>query len=408
MRSLLRAKALRLARSSAAAEIALARRESPQRGGRFVGLAEALVHEMPHTLHALSAGVLNEWRATIIVRETAGLTVEQRRLVDSEIAESMNSLDGVGDAQLQARVKKIAYRLNAQAVTDRAARVVTERRVTLRPAPDCMAYLTQLLPMPTAVACLASLQRAADTHPGGDGRTRAQRMADEAAARLTTALTPAGAPDAATVAGSTPASTDAPDAPCREHSLPASTGVVLNVIVSDETLFGDGSEPAMLPGDMPIPAPLLRRMVTDLPREANVWIRRLYTRPDTGQIAAMDSRQRIFTPTMRQLLFIRDHDTCRTPWCNAPARHADHIQPASRGGPTSVNNGQALSEDCNYLRTEPGWTAAEDPASPGRILVTSPTGHVYPSPPRPATTRHRPDIVYRISASEVILTKLLA
>ncbi|MGH8938685.1 MAG: HNH endonuclease, partial [Actinomycetes bacterium] len=33
-----------------AAQVALARRESPSRGGRHLGLAKALVDEMPHTL----------------------------------------------------------------------------------------------------------------------------------------------------------------------------------------------------------------------------------------------------------------------------------------------------------------------------------------------------------------------
>ncbi|MBD8043415.1 HNH endonuclease, partial [Arthrobacter sp. Sa2BUA2] len=43
-------------------QIALARRDSPHRGGRHLGLGKALVHEMPHTLAALSTGVLSEWR----------------------------------------------------------------------------------------------------------------------------------------------------------------------------------------------------------------------------------------------------------------------------------------------------------------------------------------------------------
>ncbi len=33
-----------------AAQVALARRESPSRGARHLGLARALVHEMPHTM----------------------------------------------------------------------------------------------------------------------------------------------------------------------------------------------------------------------------------------------------------------------------------------------------------------------------------------------------------------------
>src|SRR5246127_5874363 len=51
-----------------ASEIALARRDSPTRGGRHLGFAKALVHEMPHTLAALECGALSEWRGTPIVR----------------------------------------------------------------------------------------------------------------------------------------------------------------------------------------------------------------------------------------------------------------------------------------------------------------------------------------------------
>jgi hypothetical protein len=60
------------------AEIALARRESRARGGRLLGLAKALGTEMPRALAALESGELNEWRATLIVRETACLSAEDR------------------------------------------------------------------------------------------------------------------------------------------------------------------------------------------------------------------------------------------------------------------------------------------------------------------------------------------
>jgi hypothetical protein len=65
------------------AQVALARRDSAARGARHLGLAHALVHEMPHTLAALEAGVLTEWRATLIVRESACLSVEDRATVES-------------------------------------------------------------------------------------------------------------------------------------------------------------------------------------------------------------------------------------------------------------------------------------------------------------------------------------
>ena len=66
-----------------AAQVALARRESPARGGRLLGLAKALTTEMPHTLAARQAGQLNEWRATLIVKDTACLSAEDRCAPDS-------------------------------------------------------------------------------------------------------------------------------------------------------------------------------------------------------------------------------------------------------------------------------------------------------------------------------------
>jgi hypothetical protein len=48
------------------AQVALARRESPHRGSRHLGPAEALVGELPHTFEHLRAGRVSEWRATIL------------------------------------------------------------------------------------------------------------------------------------------------------------------------------------------------------------------------------------------------------------------------------------------------------------------------------------------------------
>jgi hypothetical protein len=48
--------------------------------------------------------------------------------------------------ELTSRVRAITYRLDAEAVVKRAAHAQSERRVTLRPAPDTMCWLTALLP----------------------------------------------------------------------------------------------------------------------------------------------------------------------------------------------------------------------------------------------------------------------
>ena len=80
-----------------ASEVALARRDSPARGGQHLGFAKALVYEMPHTLAALECGALSEWRATLIVRESACLDVEDRRTLDAEMCADVSKLDGMGD-----------------------------------------------------------------------------------------------------------------------------------------------------------------------------------------------------------------------------------------------------------------------------------------------------------------------
>src|SRR5690625_658327 len=124
------------------AQVALARRESPHRGGRLLGLAQALVREMPHTYAALAAGTINEWRATLLVRESACLSLPDRAAFDAEVAGDLAALERLGDKQLVARAKQVAYRLDVASVVRRARRAEAERSVSLRPAPDTMSYLT--------------------------------------------------------------------------------------------------------------------------------------------------------------------------------------------------------------------------------------------------------------------------
>lgn len=90
-------------------QLALARRESPVRWNRLLGLAKAQILEMPHTLAALKSGMLNEWRATLLVRETACLSVADRRTVDVELAADTGALEGFGDRKLIAAACRISY-----------------------------------------------------------------------------------------------------------------------------------------------------------------------------------------------------------------------------------------------------------------------------------------------------------
>jgi len=314
-----------------ASEVALARRDSPVRGGRHLGLAKALVHEMPHTMAALKGGALSEWRATLIVRESACLAVEDRRRLDAELCADVAKLEGMGDARITAAAKEIAARLDAQAVVDRAAKAEADRTVTIRPAPDCMAYVTVLLPVAQGVGVYAALKRAAYTT--FDDRSRGQVMADTVVERVMGQ--PAEAPES----------------------------VALNLVMSDQSLWGQDNAPAVLDGYGPIPASLAQRLVRDavVDERSLATLRRLYRDPKSGSLVAMESRSRFLPKGLAGFIGLRDR-TCRTPFCDAPIRHRDHATPRNRGGPTSALNGLGKCERCNYVKEAPGWlvTAGEE------------------------------------------------
>lgn len=167
-------------------QVALARRESPVRGQQHLGLAKVLIGEMPHAFARLAEGSLTEWRATLLARETACLELADRRTIDERLCADPGTLHGVGDRALVVMARRLAQQLDAQACVLRARRAVTERRVSIRPAPDTMAYLTALLPAAQGVAVYAALKAAADRSTAvGDPRSRGQQMADTLVTRIT-------------------------------------------------------------------------------------------------------------------------------------------------------------------------------------------------------------------------------
>jgi hypothetical protein len=338
-----------------ASEVALARRDSPVRGGRHLGFAKALVCEMPHTMAALECGALSEWRATLIVRESACLDVEDRQVLDAELCGDVSKLDGMGDARITAAAKEIAYRLDAQAIVDRAAKAEADRTVTIRPAPDCMTYVTALLPVATGVGVYAALKRSADTT--FDDRSRGQVMADTLVERVTGRPSDVAEP------------------------------VAVNLVLSDETLLAGDNWPAVVEGYGPIPAAVARRLVDGAVADdrSRCTLRRLYRHPTSGALVAMESRSRRFPKGLADFIGIRDQ-TCRTPYCDAPIRHRDHAQPHNRGGPTSGLNGLGECERCNYAKESPGWqvsTHQENDVHAAEFVT--PTGKSYRStaPPLP-------------------------
>lgn len=320
-----------------AAQVALARRESPSRGSRHVGLAQAL-EEMPQTADSFARGQVSEWRVTLVIRETACLSRQDRATVDAELAAAPGGLAAMGDGAAVRECRRSAYRLDPHAFTRRSAKAESERAVSLRPAPDTMSYLTGLLPVVQGVAVYAALSRQADSlRSEGDDRSRGQIMADTLVERVT------------------------------GQSVASAVPVEVHLVMTDSALMHDDGAPAHLDGYGPLPAPFARTWLADT--DAAVWVRRLYTGPAQRDLIAMDSSRRAFSGLLRRFITIRDQ-VCRTPWCDGPIRHIDHVVRRADRGDTSAANGQGLCEACNQAKEGFGWHARAS----GLGTVT-PTGH---------------------------------
>src|SRR5690349_23991391 len=120
-----------------------------------------------------------------------------------------------------------------------------------------MTYLTALLPAHHGVAAYTALTRHADTlKSAGDPRSLAQIKADTLLERTTG--TPGGI-----------------------------SGIEISLVMTDRTLLQADSEPARLTGYGTVPAKWARELIhpdQEPEQELNIWLRRLYTAPDTGDL----------------------------------------------------------------------------------------------------------------------------
>ncbi|MGY0386174.1 HNH endonuclease [Nocardioides sp. WG-D5] len=362
-----------------ASQIALARRVSPDRGAKLLGLAKILLTEMPHTFALMKNGSFSQWQATILARETACLSREDRRVIDHELCATrpdgeLAKAAAMGLRQLENAAKKLAITLDQASIVARAANATTDRRVSLRPAPDTMTWLGALLAVKDGVAVFAALDQAANAaRAAGDERTRGQVMADTLVDRIT-----------------------------GRSTAEAKPRIEVKIVMTADSLASTSDQPAMVEGYGPVPAAWAREALAD----AEVFVRRLFTDP-AGQLVAMESRSRKAPEGLAEFITTRDGGACRTVGCDAPIRNIDHVQRHADGGSTSAQNLQGLCERCNQAKEAIGWQAR--PGPDGSITTITPTGHTYTSPP-PDTWAQDPPPLSRVELSlrDVLLDHALA
>lgn len=256
------------ATASTVQQAARALRLSPHRTRTLLGAAHVWHEEMPHTLTSLRTGMLSEERALLLVKETTYLAPEDRTHIDDDLCADSVTLRGIGTRRLVGLIRARANELDPAALVRRAGRAATDRRVSIRPAPDAMAHVTALLPMAQGVQVYAALRLAAESvrHTCGDGRSTGQIMADTLVERTTG----------------------------QEHA--AAVPVAVNLVVSDATLLGGGHEPAVVldgtgAGHGVVPAAVARHLV------AGALARR--PAPDQGSGRLQDTLVRRADPAPR-------------------------------------------------------------------------------------------------------------
>ena len=438
-----RARAVRSARrgaSSDRAEVAVARRENPSRGDLHVGLAKALVAELPETMALLTLGRISEETAVAVCAGTATLTVQDRVTADARLAPDLASLTA---RQARRAADRVTAQLDAAAVVRARDRAAASRRVSIRPAPAGMAYLSVLGPLAELVSAYAALGRDAEAVLAGhgpqapDGRGKGAVMADLACQRLT-GLAP-GQPVPMEICLVMPAGAlvdeddvhDATASTDHAESSPHPDGAG-QLSVDDDSLgprrdWSCPDAPADILGYGPVPSAVVRDWLCDAApqrgpldpdppgrggdaqdeaaepaRQASaVWLRRLLTGPDRRDLVAMDSRRRFFDGALRQFVILRDQ-TCTFPYCDAPIRHLDHTTPIAEGGTTTAANAAGTCARHN-LDKEASWQVTHTAdglgsGGPHALAFCTPTGrtHHTTAPPLTGHGSHHPpaDSVY--------------
>ena len=289
--------------------------------------------------------------------ETSPVSDEVARRIDRQFAGELTSMTAT-------RASKAARFLGMQAdpagYVEAARRSPEQRRVTTRPAPDAMMWLSALLPVATGVGAFASLDRDARAAvAAGDGRTVEQLRADLLVERVTG----------------------------RSDTEPAP--VEIQLTMSAKTLFAGDQTPVVVGGYGAVPAGwALELLAQTMDTGTHVYLRRILTDEVDGTVVAIDSRRRLFEGTARRFLDARDQ-TCRMPSCDAPIRHHDHITRHTDGGPTNPTNGQGTCVAWNHVKDNPGWTVRpltpnQHPYAAPALQVITPTGHSYTSHAPPA------------------------
>jgi hypothetical protein len=307
-----------------------------------IRIATVLAHRLPAVSDALAAGQISYRHAEVFCEETDVLTEEQAQRVADRVLPDASTLTTIG---LRKRLRKACLQLVPDSGNERAAKAITERSVTIRPATDGLAILQAIGPAEAIYGIFRRLDDAAGKAPADDDRTRTARRFD--------ALTSA-------VLTSSDLLQHCPVRP----TIPALVQITMDV----ETLLGLRNNPAEVHGYGPLPATLARALAVDAD-----WQRFIHD-PLTGAPADLGRTQRHPNGEIRRWIIARDR-TCLFPACFRPAARCepDHNPAWDDGGGTNKDTLTQLCPKHHKVRHH-GWHYQRHP---DRITWNSPHQQIY-------------------------------
>ncbi|MBG6191801.1 hypothetical protein IWX64_002768 [Arthrobacter sp. CAN_A212] len=426
-----------LGRTITATEIGAALRLPDRTAGALIETSEFLVREYPSTLRVLEDGKITRRHAVTVVGEAISIPDTVPGVCAGFEAQLIDLACQLTVAKFTYQAVRLREALHPETITVRRRKALQDRRVSINPDYDGMAWLHAFLPTEQVAGIFHRVDTAARALQAPDeARTLSQLRADVlidvltsagATGHMTSAEPATAEPATDDLAGDglatedlagdriressrpdrtngvtepgSPVSSDAPNMPdgtagtagtagaggtdstggsAGRGDADAYWGVQAKVFVTVPmmTLLG-GDTPGELEGYGPIDPETARKLAGHAQS-----FTRILTHPFTGARLGADATTYRVPQDLKDAVRVRDR-TCRHPGCNRLAVFCelDHTKPWSQGGKTSYGNLAALCKRHHMLKSEGYWHYRQP--EPGMIIATSPAGHSYVTRPDP-------------------------
>ena len=334
-----------------ATECGLALRVSPDAMHEKARFARRMATTLSATLERWCSGAASVAHARIVDDLTSGLPDDQAAAVDRSLA---GKAGAVSSRWFRGLVRREVAKRDTRSAEERHRKAAKTRSAFLDHEPDGMTVLGVRCTAVEGIAAMQLLNARADAQRfPGDPRTHGERQADVVLDLLL------GSP--VTGAG----------------DIRRSNRADIQVGVTLPTLLGLRDDPGHLDGYGPIPAGMVRDLLT----EEGATLRRMVIDPVDARL--LDYGRTRYRPDARLQSVVRAKErTCRFPDCTRPGQRCDidHNHDWDTGGETSERNCHLLCRRHHRLKTFNRFRYTVDDDT-GEVTWTTPLGFTYTKPP---------------------------